>query len=130
MSNTPAFAESDFRKASASNPDRECVRVARRDGWVEIRDDKKIFGAPDDHRLLITEEQFDNFLASIRSGDTNNHYLEMTRHNDGIYTLRLAGPPAAHATELEFTEAEVSAFLDGIRGSEFDRPAYAASGQR
>ncbi|MGP4015053.1 hypothetical protein [Saccharopolyspora sp. 5N708] len=36
----PAFAEHDFRKASASDPSKECVRVARRDGWVELRDDK------------------------------------------------------------------------------------------
>ncbi|WP_223838277.1 hypothetical protein [Saccharopolyspora pogona] len=47
-----AFAEIDFRKAGKSVPDKDCVCVARRDGWVELRDDKTVFGAPDDHRLV------------------------------------------------------------------------------
>jgi hypothetical protein len=32
------FAEADFRKATASNPDLNCVRIARRAGWVEPAD--------------------------------------------------------------------------------------------
>jgi Domain of unknown function (DUF397) len=69
MTSTPAFTEAEFRKASASKQDRECIRVARRDGWVEIRDDKTTFGAPDDHRLAFPARQFDHFLAAIRSGE-------------------------------------------------------------
>jgi Domain of unknown function (DUF397) len=64
----PTFDEHDFRKATRSNPDRNCVRVARRDGWVEIRDDKAAFDAPDDHRLSFTEAQFDRYLAAVRAG--------------------------------------------------------------
>jgi Domain of unknown function (DUF397) len=65
----PTFAECEFRKASASQPGKECVQVARRDGWVEIRDDKTAFGAPDDHRLAFTAQQFDHFLTAIRAGE-------------------------------------------------------------
>jgi hypothetical protein len=64
----PTFDEHEFRKSTRSYPDRECVRVARRDGWVEIRDDKSAFGAPDDHRLSFTEAQFDRYLAAVRAG--------------------------------------------------------------
>jgi uncharacterized protein DUF397 len=124
---SPTFKEHEFRKAQASDPHRDCVQVARRDGWVEIRDDKKVFEAPDDHRLVFTAEQFDEFLTSVRSGDTDNRCLDMTRHTDGTYTFRHAVPSAAHtrACELKFSEAEVAAFLDGVRRRDFDRPAYA-----
>ena len=117
----PTFAECDFRKASASNPDRECVRVARRDGWVEVRDDKTVFGGPDDVRLVFTEAQFDDFLHGVRSGRTTGRCLEMLRRDDGRYVFR-----SAHHTdgaELVFTEAEVDAFLDGVHRGEFDRAA-------
>lgn len=121
-STPPAFAERDFRKASASQPDKECVRVARRDGWVELRDDKTTFGAPDDLRLVFTEAQFDSFLAGVRCGQTSGFCLEMTRRSDGMYAFRSAVPQIAGAdTELEFTEAEVAAFLDGVTQGEFDR---------
>jgi hypothetical protein len=67
MSGTrPTFDEHEFRKAKISDPDRNCVRVARRDGWVELRDDKTAFGAPGDHRLRFTDEQFDAYQAGVR----------------------------------------------------------------
>jgi hypothetical protein len=68
MSGTrPTFAQHEFRKATASYPNRECVRVARRDGWVEIRDDKTTFGAPDDHHLTFTTTQFDHYQTATRT---------------------------------------------------------------
>ncbi|SFS65233.1 DUF397 domain-containing protein [Saccharopolyspora flava] len=120
MTTLPTFAENDFHKASASLPDRECVCVARRDGWVELRDDKTTFGAPDDLRLRFTEDEFDAFLVGVRSGDTDGLCLAMTSRSDGTYTFRSNASPSAGA-ELEFTEAEVAAFLDGITRGEFDR---------
>ncbi|RKT86356.1 protein of unknown function [Saccharopolyspora antimicrobica] len=121
-STPPTFAEHDFRKASASQPNKECVRVARRDGWVELRDDKTAFGAPDDHRLVFTEAQFDQFLTSTRSGQTSGLCLEMTRRTDGMYAFRSTVPqPGGTAAELTFTEAEVAAFRDGVTRGEFDR---------
>lgn len=118
----PAFVEHDFRKASASQPNKECVRVARRDGWVELRDDKTTFGAVDDLRLVFTESQFDAVLAGVRSGRTADLCLKMTRCADGMYTFRSTTPqPSGANTELRFTEAEVLAFLDGIVRGEFDR---------
>jgi hypothetical protein len=56
MSGIPVFVESEFRKASASNASGECVRVARRDGWVVLRDDKKTFRAPDDQHLVVASD--------------------------------------------------------------------------
>ncbi|MEV5544368.1 DUF397 domain-containing protein [Saccharopolyspora shandongensis] len=131
-STPPAFAERDFRKASASHANQECVRVARRDGWVGLRDDKTPFGAHDDLRLVFTEPQFDAFLAGVRSGQTAGLCLEMTRRSDGMYAFRSAAPqPSGTAEELEFSEAEVLAFLDGVAQGEFDRdttPDMAVSG--
>lgn len=123
--NRPTFGEHEFRKATMSDPDKECVRVARRAGWVEIRDDKKTFGAPDDHRLVFTAEQFDGFLAGVRSDHAQGQCLEMVRRADGTYLFRSAAPLTTAATELEFTAAEVAAFLDGVAKHEFDELAYA-----
>lgn len=72
MTSIPTFAQHDFQKASASKPEGECVQVARRDSWVEIRDDKTTFGAPNDHRLIFTAGQFDRFLAAIRAGELSS----------------------------------------------------------
>jgi hypothetical protein len=113
----PHFAEEDFRKAAASQPDRECVRVARRAGWVELRDDKTAFGAPDDHRIVLTSAEFDRFQAGIRSGRPDGP-LRLDRQGDGTYLLR------TDAVALTFTEPEVRAFLAGVRNNEFDPAAY------
>lgn len=59
------FTESEFRKSSMSEPNKECVQVARREDWVAIRDTKTAFGAPDDHHLLVTATQFDRLLAHL-----------------------------------------------------------------
>jgi Domain of unknown function (DUF397) len=114
----PHFAEEDFRKAAASEPDRDCVRVARRGDWVELRDDKTAFGAPDDHRIVLTTEEFDRFQAGIRSGEPGGP-LRLDRLADGTYLLRTA------AVTLTFTEPEVRAFLSGVRNHEFDAATFA-----
>ena len=126
MSSIPAFTPGEFRKASASRPDKECVCVARRDGWVELRDDKKEFDAPDDHRLLFTDEQFDTFLASVRAGNPDNQCLEITHRHDGMYSFRSAAPHTTNlrTAELVFTQTELAAFLDGIKKDEFKLPTY------
>lgn len=62
----PTFSEGDFRKSSRSDPDKDCVHVARRDGRVEVRDTKTVFGTPSDHHLAFTAEQFDRLLVSTR----------------------------------------------------------------
>ena len=118
---SPAFAEREFRKASASNPNRECVRVARRDGRVELRDDKTAFGEPDDVRLVFTEAQFDEFLTGTRSGRTSGLCLTVSAREDGTYTLRSTVPHPSAAEELQFTEGEIQAFLDGVHRGEFNR---------
>lgn len=127
MAESPSFAENDFRKASASQPDRECVMVARRDGWVELRDDKTTFGTPEDARLVLTDAQFDDFLRRVRAGEITGLCIEMEPRDDGTFVFRIAATqrPAA-AAWLEFSVCEVEAFLDGIRRGEFDREAFAA----
>jgi hypothetical protein len=116
---SPRFAEKDFRKATASNPNLDCVRVARRAGWVELRDDKTAFGAPDDHRIVLTSAEFDRFQAGIRAGRPDGP-LRLDRQADGCYLLRTAD------VALTFTEPEVRAFIAGIQDHEFDLAAYAA----
>lgn len=121
-STPPAFAEGDFRKASACHPDRECVCVARGDGWVEIRDDKTAFGTPGDQRLVLPADEFDRFLGGVRSGQITGHCLEITPQADRTYRLRSAiSSPTANDAELTFTSAEIAAFLDGVTQGEFDR---------
>jgi len=61
----PMFTAQEFRKSSRSDPAKNCVRVARRDGWAELRDDKTVFGSPADHRLVLTAAQFDAFVRAI-----------------------------------------------------------------
>jgi uncharacterized protein DUF397 len=113
---SPHFAEEAFRKSSASQPTHDCVRVARRTGRVELRDDKTTFGAPDDLRIVLTSAEFDRFQAGIRSGRTDGP-LCLDSQGGGTYLLRTA------AVTLTFTEAEVRAFLSGIRNHEFDLAA-------
>ena len=114
---SPHFAEKEFRKATASNPTENCVRVARRDGQVELRDDKTGFGAPDDYRIVLTGAEFDRFQAGIRAGRTDGP-LRLDRQADGTYLLRIA------TVALTFTESEVRAFVAGIRDHEFDSATY------
>ncbi len=100
--------------------------LARRDGWVELRDDKTTFGAPNDVRLVFTEPQFDEFLAGMRSGQTSGLCLAVNAQDDGTYALRSTvrqPQSSAMGEELEFTEGEVLAFLDGVHRGEFDRDA-------
>lgn len=126
MSTTPRplFAEHEFRKARRSEPNKECVRVARRHGWVEIRDDKTTFGHPDDLRLVFTAAEFDAYLAGERDGQTEGVALEITRRDeDGLYLFRRADGTGG---QLVFTDAEVIAFRDGVTKHEFDRDPCAA----
>jgi Domain of unknown function (DUF397) len=120
----PAFTEADFRKASASHADKECVAVARRGGRVEVRDDKTAFGSPADHRLVFTAAEFDAVLAGLRAGRKTGLPLHLTRHPDGTHTFRHATTPGG--PHLTFTAAEFAAFLAGVRTGEFDATAYAA----
>jgi hypothetical protein len=125
MSSTPPprFAEREFRKATRSDPDKSCVRVARRDGWVELRDDKTAFGAADDHRLVFTAEEFDAYLAAQREARAGDLCLETVLREDGIYVFRRRGWAGV---ELEFTASEMVAFQDGLAKGEFDAIAYVA----
>lgn len=121
--NRPVFAVTDFRKAAASEPDQSCVRVARGEGWVEMRDDKTEFGAADDNRLWFSDQEFDVVLGGIRSGETSGSPLEMVPLADGGFVFRRRGPSD---TELTFTKAEVDAFLAGVHNHEFDTEAFLA----
>lgn len=119
----PHFAEQDFRKASASVPDRECVRVARNGGWVELRDDKVIFGSQDDVHIVLTDAEFDAFQAAIRAGEpTDVLALCLDWQADGGFTLQAAADHAS--TTLTFTAGEIAAFLDGVHKHEFDLDRY------
>lgn len=126
--NRPQFAEQDFQKATRSEPDKACVRVARRGDWVELRDDKTTFGATDDRRLVFSAEEFDAFLAevraggeagylgAVRAGESGDMCLEIVNSSED-YTFRRSGG----SIELDFTEVEVAAFIHGVVRGEFDQ---------
>jgi hypothetical protein len=63
--NAQVFTEVEFRKSSMSDPDMNCVAVARRPDCVAVRDTKTAFGAPGDHHLLFTAAQFGSFLTHL-----------------------------------------------------------------
>ncbi|MCI2421385.1 hypothetical protein MOQ72_28510 [Saccharopolyspora sp. K220] len=71
---------------------------------------------------MFTEAQFDHFFAHVRAGHTHGPCLDITRRDNGTYAFRSTVPqPCGTTAELEFTEAEVLAFLDGIAQGDFDR---------
>lgn len=127
VASAPVFEEADFRKSSRSLPDQDCVHVARRDGWVEVRDTKKVFGAPDDHRLLFTAAQFDDFLAGIERGQLSGRCIEVTVRADGVRVFRSAVPQPEGDVELEFTSSEFSAFCAAVTDGEFAGRAFASA---
>lgn len=123
----PTFTETDFRKARRSEPDLNCVHIARRDGWVEMRDTKKTFDAPDDHRLVFTAAQFDDLQAGIRAGDPTHRCVHITPDHRGHHAVRSTAPHPGQApdTALVFTEDELRAFYHGVTHHEFDETAFA-----
>lgn len=123
----PTFEEADFRKSSRSVPDKDCVHIARRDGRVEVRDTKKVFGAPDDHRLLFTAAQFDDFLARLARGELSGGCIEVLIREDDIRIFRSRVPQQAGASELEFTISEFSAFCLGVADGEFAEHVFIAA---
>lgn len=126
MPKPPAFQSRDFRKSRLSTESgNNCVLVARRSGWVEVRDSKREFGAADDVRLVFTAEQFDGFLADIRDGGVADRCIAVTARADGLnVVLSTVAQPGGKA--LLFTNDELFAFYDGVRNDEFTEAAYAA----
>ncbi|AXB41317.1 MULTISPECIES: DUF397 domain-containing protein [Amycolatopsis] len=122
---TPSpFREDDFRKASASQPDKDCVRVARRGARVELRNDTVPFGSADDLRLVFDAADWDAFLETYRAtGSAAGTCLEVVRRHDGLHVFRAA---VASDVELVFTESEADKFWLGVRHYEFDAAAFAA----
>lgn len=66
IENAPVFTEVEFRKSSMSEPDKDCVQVARREDSVAVRDTKTRFGSAGDHHLVLTVTQFDSLLTHLR----------------------------------------------------------------
>jgi hypothetical protein len=62
----PNFRRAEFRKSSVSDPNQECVEVAQRAGWVQVRDSKTAFDGPQDGRLTFRASQFAEFLGDAR----------------------------------------------------------------
>ncbi|MCK2239735.1 MULTISPECIES: DUF397 domain-containing protein [unclassified Crossiella] len=120
-----AFAEDEFMKAKRSDPKKECVEVARRDGWVEVRNSRMTWRAKDDHRLRFTATEFDAFLEGVRCGQFDGHCIEIVLTGHGLYLFRSTvgeqGTP-----ELEFTAGEIEAFLGDVRDGEFTESAMLA----
>ncbi|RDI42469.1 DUF397 domain-containing protein [Nocardia mexicana] len=127
MTLLPTFTAGEFRKASYSSPNQNCVRIARRDGWTAVWDDKRATdrttpatALPADELLLFTDEQFDTFQAGVRGTVTHRSPLAVTRREDGHYVFRAATPQPVVGVELVFDQDELDAFHHGVRDHEFD----------
>ncbi|MFI5779745.1 hypothetical protein [Nocardia sp. NPDC051570] len=128
MTLLPTFVAAEFRKAQASSPNQNCVRIARRDGWTAMWDDKRASDRitpttvlPADELLLFTDEQFDAYQAGVRVGRVEAAPLTVTRRTDDMYVFRAATTQPVPDVELIFDQAELDAFHDGVRNREFDR---------
>lgn len=130
MMRPPTFTVGEFRKASASSPHQNCVRVARKHGWTAIWDDKCATGATTTSTalttaelLLLRDEQFDSYQAGVRAGRTERLPITHRPRPDGRYTLCTEAGEVGRSTadvELIFDRAELDAFHHGIRTNEFD----------
>lgn len=120
----PVFTDEEFRKASRSSPNQNCVTIARRDGVVEVRDDK-LKGTPYYERLALRlpEAEFDRFQAAVREGENlTGQHLIVTERPDGDTEFRVANSD----TVLAFDPAEIAAFYDGVAKREFDTALISA----
>jgi len=125
IDSTPTmFERGQFRKSTRSgqNP-QACVEVARARGWVAIRDSKQAWNSAEDHRLVFTAEQFDAWLAAQGTGATDTLCIDIARRGDGVNVLR-STLPQEHNKTLIFTDAEIAAFVDGVRNGEFAVNAF------
>ncbi|MEV5649012.1 hypothetical protein AB0L57_12245 [Nocardia sp. NPDC052254] len=109
------------------------MRVARKQGWTAVWDDKRTTGATSTatalattELLLLRDEQFDTYQAGIRAGHTERLPLTQIRRHDGHFVLRseIAQPTAD--VELIFDRAELDAFHHGIRTHEFELHRFGA----
>lgn len=133
MTRLPTFTVGEFRKASASSPHQNCVRVARKHGWTAVWDDKCATAATtaatavgSTEMLLVTDEQFDKYQAGIRAGRTERLPITQLRRPDGRYVLRTETGRRARDVELIFDRAELDAFHHGVRTHEFDLHRFTA----
>ncbi|MFJ1456812.1 hypothetical protein [Nocardia wallacei] len=126
MTLLPTFTAGEFRKASASSPNQNCVRVARKQGWTAVWDDKRATdhttpatALPVEELLLFTDEQFDALQDTVR-GTGARSPLAVTHRADGRYVFRAATPQPVDGVELVFDQDELDAFHHGVRNHEFD----------
>ncbi|MFF0487867.1 hypothetical protein ACWDSJ_19450 [Nocardia sp. NPDC003482] len=127
MTLLPTFTAGEFHKARASSPNQNCVRVARKQGWTAVWDDKRATDRitpatelPLGELLLFTDEQFDAYQAGVREGRAPACPLTVTRRADGMYVFRAATTQPTPGVELVFDQDELDAFHDGVRNREFD----------
>jgi hypothetical protein len=129
MTLLPTFSVGEFRKASRSSPNQNCVRIARKQGWTAVWDDKRGTAAttpetplPDTELLLLTDAQFDSYQRAVRSDAVEDSPLHVTRRGDGMYLFRTATSPSGATTDVElvFDQDELDAFHYGVRNHEFD----------
>jgi|GEM_PF-6268743 len=131
MTLLPTFTVCEFHKASRSSPNQNCVRIARKQGWTAVWDDKRSTAATtpattltDGELLLLTDAQFDGYQAGVRAGKSEDSPLTVTHRPDGMYIFSLATAPlpaGEQRVELVFDQDELDAFHDGVQNHEFDQ---------
>ncbi|OLT44112.1 hypothetical protein BJF85_20625 [Saccharomonospora sp. CUA-673] len=119
MNNTQSASSArGWFKSSFSNPSQECVEVRFDGDVVHVRDTKDHGTGP---VLSVPAGYWADFLEEVmgRAPAGSNTAIEIVVHADGGVDLRTHHHAAGR---LSYTAGEWSAFVAGVRGSEFDLP--------
>ena len=134
MKHLPTFHAGEFRKATRSSPNQNCVRIARKLGWAVMWDDKlsdahtaEVALLSSAELLYFTDDQFDAYQARVREGRKDGFCLSVTRRDNDLYVFRATVPQPVDGVELVFDQGEVDAFYAGVCNHEFDSVNYASA---
>lgn len=111
--NTP---RRNWFKSSFSDSSNNCVEVRFADDVVLIRDDK--YTGPTDLQpvIAVPNSTWSAFLEVVLDGDARDSSIALPSITTGAHGTMVRD---AVGTTLEFTPAEWTAFLAGIRAGEF-----------
>jgi hypothetical protein len=134
MNHLPTFHAGEFRKATRSSPNQNCVRIARKLGWAVMWDDKLSDAQTTEDTLVsstellyFTDDQFDAYQTRLREGRIDGSCLSVNRREDDLYVFRAMVPQPVDGVQLLFNQDEVDAFFGGVHRHEFDSVNYVSA---
>ncbi|NNH71264.1 hypothetical protein HLB23_15575 [Nocardia uniformis] len=81
---------------------------------------------PIEQCLTFDHAQFEDIQEAIRAGTPIRRFLNIVRRDDGLYEFSAAPEcaPSAGRTTLYFDHGEFAAFVQAVRGHEFEHSAF------